>query len=50
MAQKIGGLLVAPGKASADWFSWVVIFEALFVCHDILILGKVPGNGGNVPT
>ena len=24
------------------WLSWVVIFEALFGCHDILILGKVP--------
>ena len=33
VAQNIYGLLVAPGKAYADWFSRVVIFEALFVCH-----------------
>ena len=24
------------------WLSWVAIFEVLFGCHDILILGKVP--------
>ena len=24
------------------WFSWVVIFEALSGCHDVLILGKSP--------
>ena len=25
-----------------EWLSWVVISEAYFGCHDILILGKVP--------
>ena len=25
-----------------SWLTWVVIFEALFGCHDILILGKSP--------
>ena len=26
------------------WLSWVVIFEALFGCHDILILGNVESH------
>ena len=24
------------------WFSWVVVFEAHFGCHDVLFLGKNP--------
>ena len=48
--KEIDGLLVLPGKVStlltdhtySHWFSWVFIFEALFGCHDILILGKTP--------
>ena len=24
------------------WFSWVVMFEALFGCHDVLFWGKSP--------
>ena len=35
--KKIDGLLVPPGKASVFWG-----IEALFRCHDILILDKSP--------
>ena len=36
--------LSLPRKSDSckTWFSWVVIFEALVGCHDILILGKSP--------
>ena len=27
---------------NAKWLGWVVIFQALVGCHDILILGKSP--------
>ena len=30
------------GSYMPYWFSWVVIFETPFGCHDILILGKSP--------
>ena len=26
----------------SQWFSWVVIFEAIFGCYDVLILGISP--------
>ena len=29
--------------------TWVVIFEALFGCHDVLILGKSPIKGRQCP-
>ena len=27
------------------WLSWVVVFEALFECHDILIFGQNKKSG-----
>ena len=37
LSRKYG--LVKPFIHMPQWFSWVVIFEAIFGCHDVLILG-----------
>ena len=39
----------AINKYKLFWLSWVVISEALFGCHDILILGKSPIKWEQVP-
>ena len=33
---------VKPSKRMSFWFTWVLIFSAHFVCHDILMLGTSP--------